>query len=277
MIALAGGIYLNIREPDKENQSYSSCRIQKGLLLFQGNKDLSEEGIGFGVPVLKYGEKTIFPGRGYIKIKEYADHTQVMIDYDLNLSETIAFKGRKIENRTIYGIKESLSRLHRKYPLSRKILTAGSNTLRRSLDIQTGFEESASSGLVRIKYTITADGMIHVNIDLGRIQREILREICTEIMIMNEQGANFFDTYCDSKGTILLGDAIGSWQETSCDEVSFRYPKDGLTFTLSKTSGSKLFYGRELVKNRLSWAGIAYSISPHIQDFAYDIRLGMKR
>ena len=141
IIAMEGGISLRIREPDKENQSYPSCRIQKGLLLFQGNKDLSEEGVGFGVPILKLGERTIFPGRGDIELKEHADHTQVMIDYDLNLSETIAFKGRKIENRTIYGIKESLSRLHRKYPLSRKILTAGSNALRRSLDIQTGFEE----------------------------------------------------------------------------------------------------------------------------------------
>jgi len=276
MIALAGGISLKIREPDKEKQSYPSCRIQKGLLLYQGNKDLSEEGIGFGVPILKFGEKTIFPGRGDIELIEYADITEVLIDYDLNLSETIAFKGRKIEKRTIYGIKESLSRLHRKYPFSRKILTAGSNALRRSLDIETGFEESASAGLARIKYTINADGKIHVMIDLSRIQREILREKCTEIMIMNEQGANFFDTYCDSKGTILHGEAIGSWQETSCEEVSFR-SKEGLTFTHTKINGSKLFYGRELVKNRLSWAGIAYSISPHIQDFAYDIRIGIKR
>ena len=273
MIALAGSISLQIREPDKVKQSYSSCRIQKGLLLFQGNKDLSEEGIGFGVPILKFGEKTIFPGKGYIELKEHADHTQVMIDYDLNLAETIAFKGRKIENRPLYGVKESLSRLHRKYPFSRKILTDGSNALRRSLDIETGFEEGASAGLARITYTITSDGMIHVRVDLRRIQREIY----TEVMIMNEQGANFFDTYCDSKGTILHGEAIGSWQETSCDEVSFRYPKDRLTFTVPKISGSKLFYGRELVEKRLSWAGIAYSISPHIQDFAYEIKIGMKK
>lgn len=273
MIALAGGISLRIREPDKEKQSYSSCRIQKGLLLFQGKKDLSEEGIGFGVPILKFGEKTIFPGRGYIEFKEHADSTHVMIDYDLNLAETIAIKGRKIENRTIYSIKESLSRLHRKYPFSRKLLTESSNALRRWLDIETGFEEVASLGLAGMKYTITTDGMINVRADLSRINKEG----CTRIMIMNEQGANFFDTYYDSKGTILPGDAIGSWQETSCDKVSFIHSIYDMAFTLSKIDGSKMFYGRELVGNRLSWAGIAYSISPHMQDFAYDIRLGMKR
>ncbi len=45
---------------------------------------------------------------------------------------------------------------------------------------------------------------------------------------MNEQGANYFDRYCDSKGTVLVGNAIGSWQETSCGEVSFIYSQDDL-------------------------------------------------
>jgi len=96
-------------------------------------------------------------------------------------------------------------------------------------------------------------------------------------MIMNEQGANYFDTYRDSKGTILPGDAIGSWQETSCDEISFIHSGNDMAFALLKIDGSKMFYGRELVGNRLSWAGIAYSLSPHIQDFAYDIRIGMRK
>jgi len=46
----------------KRNENYPSCRIQKGLILVHDNKDLSEEGVGFGVPVLKFGQKTIFPG-----------------------------------------------------------------------------------------------------------------------------------------------------------------------------------------------------------------------
>ena len=273
MIAMTGDISLQIKEPDRKKQSYPSCRLQKGLLLFKRNKDLSEEGVGFGVPILKSGEKTIFPGRANIELKEYADKINVMVDYDLNLAETIVVKGRKIKNRTIYILKESLSFLHRKYPCSRELLTKGSNELRRSFGIETGFEEVASAGLASIKYTITSDGMIHVRADLSRIKKEIF----TEVMIMNEQGANFFDTYCDSKGTILSGDEIGSWQETPCDEVSFIHSRNDLAFTLSKIDGSKMFYGRELVGNRLSWSGIAYLISPNIQDFAYDIRIGMKR
>ncbi len=113
----------------------------------------------------------------------------------------IVVKGREIKKRTVYSIKESLSFLHRKYPFSRELLTTGSNSLRRSFGIETGFVEVPSAGQASMKYTITSDGIIHVKADLSRIKKEG----CTEIMIMNEQGANYFDTYCDSNGTILVG------------------------------------------------------------------------
>jgi hypothetical protein len=33
------------------------------MLLLNGEKDLSEEAVGFGVPILKCGMETIFPGK----------------------------------------------------------------------------------------------------------------------------------------------------------------------------------------------------------------------
>jgi hypothetical protein len=41
---------------------YLSSRIQKGLVLARGSKDLFEEGIGFGAPIIKYGNDAFFPG-----------------------------------------------------------------------------------------------------------------------------------------------------------------------------------------------------------------------
>ncbi|NJD77201.1 MAG: hypothetical protein FIB08_08935 [Candidatus Methanoperedens sp.] len=273
MIKIGGDISLQIKEPEKEKQTYPSCRIQKGLVLFHGNKDLSEEGVGFGVPILKYGQKTIFPGGGCIKVKKFADRVDVKIDYDFNLAEIIVVKGRRIESRTICRIKEYLSWFHRKYPFSRELLKKGSIVIRRAFSVETRFEKVASTGLASVGYEISTDGMIHVSTDLRRIKNEG----CTEVIFMNEQGANYFDTYCDSEGTNLVGNAIGSWQETFCDDVSFIDPYDELTFTLSRIHGSRMFYGRELVANRLAWSGIAYSISPRILNFAYDIRIGAKK
>ena len=178
-----------------------------------------------------------------------------------------------IESRTFYNIKDLLSWIHRKNPFLRGLHTQGSIMLRRAFTVETKFERVASAGLASVEYNICTDGIIHISADFSQIKKEG----CTEVIIMNEQGANYFDTYCDSKGTMLIGNAIGSWQENTFGEVSFIDPYDGLTFTLSKIRKSKMFYGRELVEKHLAWSGIAYSLSPRIQNFAYDIRIGVKK
>ena len=41
---------------------YPAARLQRGLLLVCPGRDLAEEGVGFGVPVLKRGAQTVFAG-----------------------------------------------------------------------------------------------------------------------------------------------------------------------------------------------------------------------
>ncbi len=77
-----------------------------------------------------------------------------------------------------------------------------------------------------------------------------------EVIIMNEQGTDYFDTCCDSKGTFLTGNEIGSWRETISDEVSFIDSHNNIAFTLSRVGESRMFFGRER------------------SNFAYDIRIG---
>ena len=270
IIAMDGGISLLVREPEREIENYPSCRIQKGLILVHDNKDLSEEGVGFGVPVLKFGQKTIFPGYGRITIRKDEDTTFVNIDYDLNLAEMTYVKGRRIESGIFYKIAGYFSRLHRKYPFSRKLLTRCSIAMRRAFAIETRFEETAPAGLVKVEYNICTDGIIHIRADLSTVKKER----CTEVMIMNEQGAEYFDTCCDSEGTHLIRNEIGSWSETFSNEVSFIDPHNNIAFTLSRVRGSRMFFGRELLKNRLAWSGLAYSLTPAKLNFAYDIRIG---
>jgi len=73
---------------------------------------------------------------------------------------------------------------------------------------------------------------------------------------MNEQGADYFDTCCDSEGTYLTGNEIGSWSETFSNEVSFIDPHNNIAFTLSRVRESRMFFGRELLANRLAWSGL---------------------
>jgi hypothetical protein len=72
-IEMTMGICLHIKNPEIEQGDYPACRIQKGLVLVHENKDLSEEGIGFGVPVLRFGHETIFPGDACVSTEKDGD------------------------------------------------------------------------------------------------------------------------------------------------------------------------------------------------------------
>ena len=266
-VALPGDIALlagNVKN------DFPSGRIQKGLVLTIGNKDLSEEGVGFGVPVLKFGNETIFPGRRIITSTEKHDETIVKVDYDMNLVERMAIKGRKkISGGTFYKIKEVFSRLHREHPGLRRIITHASIELRHAFNVDTIFEEASSAGIVSVLYLIRPDsGMIEIKVDPGMVKKKG----CSELIFMNEQGASYFDRYQDSNGTVLTGIEIGTWDETFADEASFIDLNDNIKFTLNKVKGSRMFRGREYVKDRLAWSGLAYVIPP--VDFAYSIKIG---
>ncbi len=49
---------------------------------------------------------------------------------------------------------------------------------------------------------------------------------------------------------------------------------DNIAFTLKQVKGARMFRGRELVKDRLAWSGLAYVFPQDIINLAYDIRIG---
>lgn len=266
------GICLHIKDPEIEQGDYPASRIQKGLVLVHENRDLSEEGIGFGVPVLKFGHETIFPGNACVTAEKDGDISVVKIDYDMNLVERMVVKSSKrIDSKAFYKIKEYFSWLHREYPQLRGILVRSSNSLRRTCDIETRFEKIASAGIASVVNTVNAKkGTIHVSMDISKVKKEGY----TEVNIMNELGANHFDRYRDSNGLFLKGKAIGTWEEIFVDGASFIDPYDNIAFTLKQVKRARMFRGRELVEGRLAWSGLAYKLPQDIVNFAYDIMIG---
>jgi hypothetical protein len=271
-IAIHGDLSFLINDTNEGGGEFPTRRIQKGLVLARGATDLSEEGVGFGIPVVKYGHDALFPGTMRLTIEE-DDHSIVLsAEYEMNLIERVVLRGdRRLENRAFYQIKEHIAGLHRKYPALRGVVESANSFLRKRFGISNWFEKVASVGAVSVVYTIRPEkGTIHVHVDTSSVHREK----CTEMIIMNEQGASHFDYYRDSNGTLLSGEAIGTWEETFADEASLIDRRDRIAFTLQKEKGSKMFRGRELIAGRLAWAGIAYVIPPYTVDFDYRIKVG---
>lgn len=258
---------------------YPSSRIQKGPVLIYRNKDLSEEGVGFGVPVLKFGHEAIFPGSKRVTAEKNNDTVVIMIDYDLNLVERMAIRGnKKINSRAFYKIKEWFHGLYREHPGFRGVLMPAFDIVSRICGsiwgIETRFDKVVSAGSVCVTYTINpGESTVSISVDMSRVKKNG----CSEVIILNEQGATCFDRYRDSNGISLTEEAIGTWDETSADETSFVDSRDGIEFTLKGIRGSRMLRGREFTESRLAWSGLAYVLPPHAVHFEYGIHVGSAR
>ena len=194
--------------------SFPASRIQKGLVLGLGNRDLSEEGVGFGLPVFKIGSEPVFPGSWKTSTTEHNGLCLIKADFEMNLRAEMTRRGKIINSGLVYLARDTFSKIHRKHPLFRNWISVSSRALKKRLDLEDVFTEMPNLAYVSASYLI-CDSRIDVKFRFPAIDG------CREIIIMNEQGANCFDTYKDSDGLILKGEKIGSWDQIKAERCLF--------------------------------------------------------
>lgn len=263
------GIYLKLAPVAHNQIDYPTSQLQKGLVLVVNGEELVEEGVGFGVPVLKQGLKTIFPGA--IQLADWKQDQELTAVYHMNLEERLAGQNQRVvENQLLYRLKDYLAEAYRRYPAMRRWLTTLSNGMRHAFNWQTSYENAGWDYPVRVHYTFDwQSSLVSVEVDVTALPQEDV----TEVVVMNEQGAHHFDTYSDSSGVRLHGGAIGSWEQVTAESASFLSHRHGVAFTLPQLEGARLFRGRELVGSRLAWAGFGYSFSLAPPRIAYSLQI----
>ncbi|HEX7619799.1 MAG TPA: hypothetical protein VF359_01215 [Anaerolineales bacterium] len=269
-IPLFHGISLKIGEPLSDRMDYPTVRLQRGFLLLDQGQDLAEEAVGFGVPVLKRGMQTIFPGDVALSWLQKGSTWEVTAQFKLNLLEKISRGGNEtVGNKPFYAAKNFLSAIIRRFPFLRSQLTTLSNMLRQVFNWKTTYADGGISAGVQVNYIIEEKtGKTMVDVDVSHLPADI-----TEVVVMNEQGAHAFDRYLDSSGNTLQGDEIGCWDEVNADEAGFESSSRQVAFRLGRVKGARLFRGRELIGSRLAWAGFGYSFPPSIQRLRYEMKI----
>lgn len=269
----SSGISLRLRDAAGDGKNYPTTRLCKGLILVHDGQELDEEGVGFGVPVIKRGINTIFSGEMSILAREKEANQEIVAVYRMNLEERLANPGQGIVNsKTLYIAKNTLADLFRRFPALRGLLTAVSNTLRRTFGWETTYQEVGDYGQVQVTYAIDHQaGVISIEVDTSGLSSDGINEV----VVMNEQGANWFNQYRDSAGTVLSGDEIESWNEVMAEKASFLCTDRGLAFSLGQVPGARLLRGRELVGSRLAWVGFGYSFHPRLERIAYRLFIDM--
>jgi hypothetical protein len=262
---------LRIADRSIDGGRYPIARLPKGLLLLSEGQDLAEEGVGFGVPVLKQGARTIFPGWMELAQRREGADWEVTATFRMNLVERLAGPdGGSPTSRSFYAVRDSLAALHRRLPPLRGFLTATSNAVRRRLGWVTTFEETKSHGTLNVTYGVSGDrDRVGVVVDLTGLPKGGI----TDVVVMNELGARHFDRYVDSDGTCLRGAEIGTWDKVAAEKATLMSAASGVAFSLRQVEGARLYRGWELVGSRLAWSGFGYSLQPSVESFSYDVSI----
>ncbi|HSB64965.1 MAG TPA: hypothetical protein VLD65_00210 [Anaerolineales bacterium] len=268
---LASGFELQLASGIDETNRYPTARIQKGLVLFHGDQDLSEEAVGFGVPILKRSLQTIFPSEVDLYLHGDSEQPKVSARFKLNLEERITKNGNdSIKNRLIYTSKNGLAAIIRQIPFLRGFLTSTSNLIRSKLDWRTTYEQSDFSTYVVLTYTIDD---LNDQIKVELVGGEYLSSSISEIIIMNELGAHHFDQYQDTGGTCQTGEEISCWDPVIAEEAAFIARAHKISFGLHQVQGVRLYRGRELIEPRLAWSGFGYSFPPNHKNVSYTLTI----
>jgi hypothetical protein len=257
---------------------YSDCRpscletskLQKGLVLMQNGEELIEEGVGFGVPIAKYRDKTYFPSTAQVSARKNAEGYLLTKIFILDAISKKSWQNRPIDDMFYSRLRKGFAKLYLTHkqlsPLFNKIME-----LRDSAQVKTEFVRVKPRGKVTVTYG-TASGAIFVTADFS----DLKPDGCEELLVLNEQGSSVFGEYFDAEGVRLAGSKIGGWDTIKAKSATLHSPGRGIAFTLERVGGAILFRGWENTKNRFSWAGLSYSLCPEQKTFNYTIKLGCR-
>jgi hypothetical protein len=246
---------------DQRPAHLETAALQKGLVLLHDGEELIEEGVGFGVPVVKYFDKTYFSRTAQTA---FASDGSIQKTFTLDTISRKRF-GKTYLNDGAYSILMSIfEKIYLKHkrisPLLNKLME-----MRSAFKIKTEFLKVTPKGTVTVNYQCHPN-TIKIGVDLSGLDLSG----CEEFLVLNEQGANKFRKYQDPQ-TNLKCRKIGAWETVKAKQASLI--NDSVAFTVEKQVDATLFRGWELTKNRFCWAGLSYSIKPNKKTFNYTIKL----
>jgi len=266
-VDLAGHVSFRLYE-DTRPHCLEIARLQKGLVFLVDGKEVIEEGVGFGVPVILCEDRPYFSSSAETTIQTEGDREVLTKTFRLDTVSRKRFGKNFYLNDGFYiffhrRFHDVYTRKGKFTPILTKLIE-----LRKALGINTEFQQIKPKGTITVRYACSPR-LIEVEVQLS----ELDRARCKEVLILNEQGASIFRRYSDTQGLTLVDDQIGAWEKVDAEEASLSNMNETLAFSVKKTDGAELLRGREKVQKRYSWVGFCYSLRPNISIFKYTIKL----
>ncbi|MCJ7560956.1 hypothetical protein MUO79_10135 [Candidatus Bathyarchaeota archaeon] len=254
---------------------YADCRpynlkiaqLQKGLLLLWENREVVEEGAGFGVPVAVFSDQTYFTSSATTYIHRGDSGLLLEKRYILDSITEKKWRNRVFRsNRLQKLVSDSIEKTYRDHPIIRNFILPLIN-VRNRLGIMTTFTKTKPRGEVTVFYRLSPN-CIGIKADFTKLEKRGLKKI----VLLNEQGSHFFRKLKINNSS-LLDEAIGEWRLIIAAEVCLSDQEETLVFQMQNLPNCQLFVGRECIAGLLAWVGLEYEISRNSDFVEYNILL----
>lgn len=248
-------------------QNLKIADLQKGLVLSCNGAYVAGEGTGFGLPIAKYSDETVFSGSALLYVRKRGNAVEVQKTFFMDLIARDGFLTVKLENLKIRRLIDYVSALYqRQKHVAKSILTV--KPLLYKFGVKSLFIKSQPRGTVTVIYVLNQKRIL-VKLDFSQLERINLKRV----FVLNEQGARFFRTYSDSDGARLVDEEIGVWDNVTAKSAKIADEQEKIGFCLKNLKGANLRRGRELMVGSLDWIGLDYELEPEHRHFEYEIEL----
>jgi hypothetical protein len=252
---------------DTKPPNMKIASLQKGVILLHNGAEVVGEGTGFGVPIGKYSDETIFSGSSFLQVHKQENFVIIRKEFLMDLIARDKFRNLKLENIKLRKIIDSIALLYQKHKRLAQfiLLTKG---LLFKFGVESTFIKTEPKGKVIVTYTVNRNRIL-VELNLSQLDRTNLQKV----FVLNEQSAQFFRKYSDSEGIKLIDDEIGAWNKVTAQSARIADKQDIISFNLKNVEGTMLRRGRELMKGSLDWIGLDYELNPEHDPFEYEIEI----
>jgi len=223
--------------------------LDRGLLVYNDDVLLVEEGMGLGACAFQTGGLTYFASIN--DIKNEGNSFEVIYNIDKRLELKIS----GIRSEIITRVQEQIAtNIYMKREKSQKKLMILGELLAKILNVDVCFVKVPSIGEVRITYKLD-DNCVTMDVNCE------IENKTGKLFLMNELGGSIFDQ------SIIKGEMSTSpsgWQKMKiCCELYSEV--HSLTFTIIERNipdnvRSNLYWGREQISNKCCWAGFESEI-----------------
>jgi hypothetical protein len=241
--------------------------LQKGLICVCDGRERIGEGAGFGFPVMVCPEETYFPSAAVISLSKSSTATKVRKEFIMDRIARNKFGDVRLENQKTRAIIRYLCRLYQEKTYFRFPFLIFKRFMVK-VGVDTGFVETKPIGKVVVTYAVH-ENAIKVQVNLSQIEAKRRKKL----FILNEQSADFFRKYYDSRGTALVDKQIGAWDNVNAEWACFTDAQGQVGFRLWQVKGAVLRRGRETLHDCLDWVGLDYEVNVNRDFFEYDIEL----